>query len=46
MRYLSADKEDALIMELLSVKDAAGIPSSEVMDRMLEEGEEDVLEDF
>ena len=33
-------------MGLLSAKDAIGIPSSEVIDRTLEEGEEDVLEDF
>ena len=33
-------------MELLAAKDAAGVPSPEVMDRTLEEGEEDVLEDF
>ena len=46
MRYLSANKQDALIMELLAAKDMAGIPSPETMDRMLEDGEEDVLEDF
>ena len=35
-----------LIMELLASKNAVGIPSLEVTDRMLEDGEEDVLEDF
>ena len=36
---------DALIMELLATKDAAGIPSSKVMDRTLEDGAEDMPED-
>ena len=44
--YLSADKQDMLIIELLAAKDAAGIPSLEVVDRVLEDGEEDALEDF
>ena len=44
--YLSANKRDMLIMELLAAKDAAGIPSPEVMDRTSEEGEGDALEDF
>ena len=44
--YLSADKQDVLIMELLAAKDAAGIPSPEVMNKTSEDGEEDVSEDF
>ena len=44
--YLSINKWDALIMELLAAKDTTGIPSPKVMDRTLEEGEEGVLEDF
>ena len=44
--YLSANEWDALIMELLAAKDAAGVPSPEVIDRMSEGGEEDVPEDF
>ena len=46
VRYLSANKWDVLIMELLAAKDAAGVPSSKVMDRTLEDGEEDMPEDF
>ena len=46
VRYLSANERDALIMELLAAKDATGVPSPEVMDRTLEDGEEDPLEDF
>ena len=46
MCYLSANKQDTLIMELLAAKDAAGVPCPEVMDRTLEDGEEDVPEDF
>ena len=46
VRYLSADKWDMLIMELLAVKDAAGVPSPEVMERTSEDGEEGVPEDF
>ena len=46
MYYLSANKQDALIMELLAAKDAAGVPSPKVMDRASEDGEEDVVEDF
>ena len=46
VRFLSANKWDTLIMELLAAKDAAGVPSPEVMDRTLEDGEEDVPEDF
>ena len=45
VRYLSANKWDALIMELLAAKDAAGVPSPKVADRTLEDGEEVVLED-
>ena len=33
-------------MELLATKDAAGVPFLKVIDRMLEDGEEDMLEDF
>ena len=46
VRYLSANEEDALIMELLPAKDAAGVPFPEVMDRTSEDGEEGMLEDF
>ena len=46
VHYLSANKQDALIMELLAAKDAAGIPFPEAMDRTLGDGEEDVPEDF
>ena len=46
VHYLSADKRDALIMELLAAKDATGVPSPEVMERTLEDGEEDMPEDF
>ena len=46
VRYLSANEQDMLIMELLAAKDAAGVPSPEVMDRTSEDGEEDVPEDF
>ena len=46
VRYLSADKQDVLNIELLAVKDAAGVPSPKVMDRTLENGEEDMPEDF
>ena len=44
--YLSANKWDALMMKLLAAKDAASVPSPEVMERTLEDGEENVLEDF
>ena len=44
VHYLSADKWDVLIMELLAAKDAAGVLSPKVMDRVSEDGEEDVLE--
>ena len=46
VRYLSADKQDALIMELLAAKDATGVPSPKVMDRTSEDGEEDMPEGF
>ena len=46
VRYLSANKRDALIMELLAAKDAAGVPFPKVIDRTLEDREEDVPEDF
>ena len=38
VRYLLADKQDALIMELLAAKDASGVPSPKAMDRT-EDGE-------
>ena len=44
--YLSANKRDALIIELVAAKDAAGVPSPKVMDRTSEDGEEGVPEDF
>ena len=43
--YLSADKQDTLIMELLAAKDVSGVHSLKVMDRT-EDGEEDAPEDF
>ena len=43
--YLLANKQDALIIELLAAKDASGVPSPEATDK-IEDGEEDVLEDF
>ena len=46
MHYLSANKQDALIMELLAAKDAAGVPSPEAVDKVSEAKEEDMLEDF
>ena len=33
-------------MELMAAKDASGIPSPEVMDRMSEDGDKNVPEDF
>ena len=33
-------------MELLAAKDASGEPSPEVMERMLEDGDKNVPEDF
>ena len=46
MGYLSTNKQDVLIMELPATKDAFGVPSSEVMDRMLEDADKDIPEDF
>ena len=45
MHYLSANKQDMLIIELLAAKDASSIPSPKAMDSK-EDGEEDILEDF
>ena len=36
MCYLSADKQDMLIMELLATQDAISVPCPEAMDRALE----------
>ena len=46
VHYLSANKQDTLIMELLAAKDAAGVPSPEMMERTSEDGEEGVPENF
>ena len=44
--YLSANKQDMLIIELLATMNASGIPSPEVTDRTLEDRDKNVLEDF
>ena len=52
--YLSADKQDALIIELLAAKDAVGVPSPEAAgvssleaaDKVSEAKEENMSEDF
>ena len=46
VHYLLANKWDALIIELLAVKDAVGVPSPKVMERTSEDGEEGIPEDF
>ena len=44
--YLFVNKQGMLIMELLATKDAVGVPSAKMVDRALEDREEDMLEDF